>query len=138
MTVCVVILRGLAGEGRPHDPAVRSPQRLFRSLRKQRSLLLPGLPADQTMRQTQLQSSPLHGGMQHFDCGIGDFGPDPIAGQHADLELTLIRHPISSSLVPMHAAQGALKIFLAMILPGVALEYRERAFRTTAAGRSTR
>jgi hypothetical protein len=38
----------------------------------------------------------------------------------------------------MHTAQGALKIFLAMILPGVALEYRERAFRTTAAGRSTR
>ena len=86
------------------------------------------------MRQTQLQSSPLSGGLQHFDCGIGDFGPDPIARQHADLELTLIRHPISSGLLPMHTAQGALKIFLAMILPGVALEYRERAFRTTACG----
>ena len=29
--------------------------------------------------------------------GIGDFGPDPIARQHADLELALIRHPISPS-----------------------------------------
>src|ERR1700722_7031212 len=91
MTVRVVILRILAGEGRPHDPAVGSAQRLFRDLRKQRSLLLPGLPADQTMPQTQLQSGPLGGGMQHFDCGIGDFGPDPIARQHADLELALIR-----------------------------------------------
>jgi len=38
----------------------------------------------------------------------------------------------------MHAVQGALKIFLAMIHPGVALEYRERAFRTTACGTGRR
>jgi hypothetical protein len=31
--------------------------------------------------------------VQHLDCGIGDFGPDPIALQHTDLELALIRHP---------------------------------------------
>jgi hypothetical protein len=49
------------------------------------------------MRQTQLQSGPLDGGMQHLDCRIGDFGPDPIARQHADPELALIRHPISPS-----------------------------------------
>jgi hypothetical protein len=49
------------------------------------------------MRQMQLQSGPLAGGMQHLDCGIGDFGPDPVARQHADLELPLTRHPISSS-----------------------------------------
>jgi hypothetical protein len=31
----------------------------------------------------------------------------------------------------MHTAQGALKIFLAMILPRVALEFRKRGFRWT-------
>jgi hypothetical protein len=86
------------------------------------------------MRQTQLQSGPLGGGMQHLDCGIGDFGPNPIAGQHADLELSLIRHPFSSALCRYNAAQRALEIFLAMIHPGVALEYRARTFRTTACG----
>jgi hypothetical protein len=61
------------------------------------------------MPQTQLQSGPLGGGMQHLDCGIGDFGPDPIARQHVDLELTLIRHPISSAFCRCTQRKGRLR-----------------------------
>ena len=56
--------------------------------------------------------------MQHFDCGIGDFGPDPIARQHADLELTLTCGTVGADhhnyghvgliyrTCPEHAARG--------------------------------
>jgi hypothetical protein len=47
------------------------------------------------MRQTQLQSGALAGGLQRLDCSIGDFRPDPVARQHADLEFSPIRHTVS-------------------------------------------
>src|SRR5215472_271239 len=100
MTVGVIILRVLPGEGRPHDPAVASAQRLLRALRQQRSFLLPRPPTDETMDQMQLQPSQAGGSVQHLDCGIGDFGPDLIACQHADLELALLRHPRAPFLYP--------------------------------------
>ena len=100
MTVGVVVLRVLAGEGRPHDPAVASAQRLLRALRQQRSFLLPRLPTDKTMDQMQLQPGQLGGCVQHLDRGIGDFGPDPITRQHADLEPALLRHLRAPSRYP--------------------------------------